>query len=287
MHLGTTVDLCDSGIHSIPIWVSEREGIRHLLMNNNEITGLPPKSNSYADMVRVDLKNNPLREPVLWINLCTNIEVLDLSRSFSDTLMPLPAIPFDKIRFDLLTRLRALSLRNHDLREVPDTIYSSASLEVLDLSFNAIEEISPLMQTMPNLRDLNVAFNFLTEVRTPQCLDLLCIAYNPIVLSLHFIFCRALQVCANGIPVEVLYSNGITTRLVLSAHLSPTRTTSKGILRDKHSFETHCIENAGYSRRNCLVRMKFHVDEINLFWKRRIGFMPVQFPASLCTAHYF
>lgn len=287
MHLGSSIDLCDSGIHSIPIWLSEREGIRILHMSNNDITGLPRHSNSYSGMRWIDLKNNPLREPVSWINLCASIEVLDLGRSFSDPMVPIPAISFDAIRFDLLVHLRVLSLNNHDLRTVPASICKSASLETLDLSFNAIEEIPPQIQTMPALRDLNVAFNFLKEVRTPQQLELLCVAYNPIVLSLQLIFCRAKHVCANGIPVDSLYANGITKRLVLSAHLSPPKPPLSGVMRDKHSFEAHCIENAGYSRRNCLVRMKFHIDEINLLWKRRIGSMPVHLPTTLRTEHYF
>lgn len=285
--MGSEVDLCDSGIHSIPIWLSEREGIRVLHMSNNKITGLPPTGASYHGMVRVDLKNNPLREPVPWINLCVNIEVLDLGRAFADLFVPLEQIPLEKVRFDQLKNLHVLSLRNHGLCEIPASLCACAGLEKLDVSFNAIKEIPPQMQTMPRLRHLNVAFNFLTDVRTPPQMDFLCVAYNPIVLERQFIFCRARNVCANGIPVEALYSNGITTKLVVSAHLSPPTPASKVVMRDKHCFEAQCIESAGYTRRNCLVRMLAHVDEINLVWKARANAMPVRLPATLQTAHYF
>ncbi len=287
MHLGSEIDLCDSGIRAVPMWVSERKGIRVLHMSNNQVAGLPPCGASYAEMVRIDLKNNPLREPVLWINLCANIEILDLGRAFADLFAPLDPIPLDGVRFDLLKRLRMLSLRNHGLRDVPALLCASASLELLDLSFNAIEELPPQLQTMPKLRHLNVAFNLLTEVRTPPQMDFLNIAYNPVALERQFIFCRARSVCANGIPAEALCSNGVTTRLVLSAHLSPPTPASKAVVRDKHCFESQCVESAGYSRRNCLVRMLAHVDEINLVWKARANAMPVRLPATLQTAHYF
>jgi hypothetical protein len=287
MHMGSEVDLCDCGIHSVPMWLSEREGIRVLHMSNNQITGLPPTCASYAGMVRVDLKNNPLREPAQWINLCVNIEVLDLGRAFADLLAPLEPIQLEKVRFDHLKKLRVLSLRNHGLREIPPSLCACAGLEKLDVSFNAIEELPPQVQTMPSLRHLNAAFNFLTEVRTPPQMDFLCVAYNPVVLGLQFIFCRARNVCANGIPVEALYSNGITTKLVVSAHLSLHAPASKVVVRDKPCFEAQCIESTGYSRRNCLVRMLAHVDEINLVCRARSNLMPVRLPATLQTAHYF
>ena len=71
---------------------------------------------------------------------------------------------------DALPNLRELDLNGNDLRMLPVDMYRFQSLEKLLLENNKIADnnVFPILCTMPNLREISLAYNFLSEI-IPEC----------------------------------------------------------------------------------------------------------------------
>ena len=87
--------------------------------------------------------------------------------SFSNFFDSIP--PYIPI-IDALPNLRELDLNGNDLRMLPVDMYRFQSLEKLLLENNKIADnnVFPILCTMPNLREVSLAYNFLSEI-IPEC----------------------------------------------------------------------------------------------------------------------
>lgn len=65
----------------------------------------------------------------------------------------------------LMPSLEVLLLRGNDIEELPPSMEKLSSLAVLDLGFNELHTLSPLLPLMvPNLKQLDVSCNKIEEL---------------------------------------------------------------------------------------------------------------------------
>jgi len=174
------LNLSGNQLSVLPEWIAQFQNLTVLWLAHNELTGVPSSFSRLKKLQRLNLARNRISEfpsPILEIASLTE---LDLSENqlvnIPDAIDQLRHLEGLWLRANNLTAipetigklqsLRYLILWNNRLTVLPDGMYSLPLLEELQLqdysmypNKNQIEEISPKILQLKNLKELNLKDN--------------------------------------------------------------------------------------------------------------------------------
>ncbi|KAI0215973.1 Flightless-1-like protein [Lamellibrachia satsuma] len=161
--------------------------ITYLDVADNSLETLPPQLRRLTQLQTLVLDDNPLLHAQLrQLPALVSLETLHM-RNTQRTLSNFP------VGLDLLANLQDVDLSYNDLPRVPEPLYKIASLKRLNLSNNAITELSSLIDTWVNLEFINLSRNKLTELPNSLCR----------LTSLRKLYVNSNQIDFNGIPAGI------------------------------------------------------------------------------------
>ncbi|KAK2175165.1 hypothetical protein NP493_747g01024 [Ridgeia piscesae] len=161
--------------------------ITYLDVADNSLETLPPQLRRLTQLQTLILDDNPLLHAQLrQLPALVSLETLHM-RNTQRTLSNFP------VGLDSLANLQDVDLSYNDLPRVPEPLYKISSLKRLNISNNAITELSSLIDTWANLEFLNLSRNKLTELPNSLCR----------LTSLRKLYVNSNQIDFNGIPASI------------------------------------------------------------------------------------
>ncbi|XP_071488184.1 protein flightless-1 homolog [Diadema antillarum] len=134
----------------------------YINFSDNKLEIIPPQLRRLTNIQTLILNNNPLLHAQLrQLTSMTQLQTLHL-RNTQRTLSNIPP------QLDALVNLADVDLSYNDLTSVPDAFYTLSSLKRLNLSNNAVTELS-VLDSWTRLETLNVARNKLTALPPSLC----------------------------------------------------------------------------------------------------------------------
>lgn len=156
-------------LNYIPQGIFELINLRHLILNNANISIIPTEINNLINLTLLDLSSNnlfyaPKSYDVKKIieNHCMNCDMI-LQNRIKKINYNLQSFP---IELCALNKLQKLNLSNNILFEIPQFIYNLNTLEYLHLKRNMIDMISTDIANLTHLRVLQLNNNIIKTIPT-------------------------------------------------------------------------------------------------------------------------
>ncbi|XP_077526880.1 FLII actin remodeling protein isoform X2 [Haemaphysalis longicornis] len=136
----------------------------HLDLSGNQLETLPPQMRRLVSLQTLVLNDNPLGHYQLrQLPALTSLQVLHM-RNTQRTVINTP------VSLDSSAVLSDVDFSQNGLPRIPDVLYTLSTLRRLNLSDNAITEVSPVIgDVWKNLRTLNLSRNKLTSLPAALC----------------------------------------------------------------------------------------------------------------------
>lgn len=174
----TELDLSNEGLRWLPSEISLAKRLERLVLDNNELTELPPGIVELSNLQSLEVNNNQLR--VLPQRLSSLERLRDLGLS-NNALSDLPdefcglrslaslGLANNRLRelpekFGKLRRLKDVGLANNRLAGLPDSFADLDELMILELSENELKSWPAPLSSLERLSELWLGFNNLTKL---------------------------------------------------------------------------------------------------------------------------
>jgi Leucine-rich repeat (LRR) protein len=174
-----SLTLYNNRIQDMPALIAAVPNLKELCLDNNNLRQLPEELGALTQLEKLHVSNNQLYELPSSINQLTNLTELDLS-SNQFSCFPLLMHTARKINIQTdeidnvtpiknpFVKMRALFLKNNQLRKIPDCIGAFTNLERLYLDNNKIYKLPRTMAQLTKLSRLVLVYNELKEL--PACM---------------------------------------------------------------------------------------------------------------------
>lgn len=144
-------DLSDCAIRKLSdMFFQEFIDLKHLLLNNNQITKIPDSIINLKKLRSLSMASNYLNHISDSIFKLQNIHELNFANNDLENLNPL---------ISNLSNLEKLNLSRNYLTNLPSTFRSLRKLKNLDLSLNQLKEIPDVISILQNISKLNLLYN--------------------------------------------------------------------------------------------------------------------------------
>lgn len=171
-----TLDLSENKFEKIPKSIFELTSIENLLLSRNQITSIPDEIKKLKILKNLDLSSNKIKEIPTSLTDVSELKDLDLSNNvigaIPNTISKLEnliSLYISRNRIESLDNLKFKKLENLDvseneIKEIPEKILSTISINYFDISENKISEIPIKISELKNISTLILSKNKITEV---------------------------------------------------------------------------------------------------------------------------
>lgn len=151
-----TLNLKHNKLANLPSTIGELTSLEEINLHGNQFREIPFSLENLSSLISLKLGLNSLESVPEWIKNLHSLKVLELGGNKS--------LPNINEWFDFIPLVKELNLYNNEIRELPESMGSSNSLEILIIPNNKITKLPDSFQKLTSLKKVDLSWNDITHV---------------------------------------------------------------------------------------------------------------------------